>query len=157
MSISAIHCPGGPSSHWSENWGRGGSRSKSKKFSPGSGSRYGISRTKTTFFFSPVSLDLVTLVVPYPAKLRPKTLDFAFPDSESQHIARYRGLGLGLGLGFGLGFGLGSTNFFELVTPNPTLSPGHPLCYIKLKKIWQCLSRPDEHFSHTLSRRAIIT
>ena len=102
MSISAIHCPGGPSSHWSENWGRGGSRSKSKKFSPGLGSRYGISRTKTTFFFTP-SLDLVTLVVPYPAKLRPKTLDFAFPDSGIATHREIKGSRVRVRVRFGVG------------------------------------------------------
>ena len=68
--------------------GVGGVSIKIEKNLAGVGVRVRDFPYQTDFFFSLVSLDLVTLVVPYPAQLRPKTLDFAFPDSESQHIAR---------------------------------------------------------------------
>ena len=56
MSISAIHCPGGPSSHWSENWGRGGVSVKIEKILAGVGVQgTGFPVPKRLFFFTPVT------------------------------------------------------------------------------------------------------
>ena len=51
----------------------------------------------------------------------------------------------------------GSTDFFELVKPNPKTCPGHPLCHIKLKKIRRSDWCLDEHFGHITSGQAVIT